>query len=128
MAVDLLEVRLDNDPVNGIVVAEPGPVSTRVAGHTPNVRVGFAGVSLGTLNGVVEEHPLEPFAVREGSPLIADAGDRKVTRELNLCNVLNSGMNVLGGTISIDVSEQGRWLDGVGSSAGSSKVVHNRDW
>ena len=60
MAVDLHETGFDIDPPNRTVGAEPGPVSTRLARHTPNVRVGVAGVSLGTVNGVVEEHPLEP--------------------------------------------------------------------
>jgi len=42
--------------------------------------------------------------------------------------VLNSGMEVLGGAVSIYVSEQRRWFDGVGPSAKSSKVAHNGDW
>jgi len=42
-------------------------------------------------------------------------------------DTFNGGVKFLGDAISIDVSEQGRWLDGVSSSAGSSKVVHNRD-
>jgi len=128
VAVDLHETGFDVDPPNRTVGAEPGPVPTRVARHTPNVRVGVAGVGPCTVNSVVEEHPLEPRAAREGSTLIVDAGDSEVAGELNFRNTFNGGVKFLGGDVSIDVSEQGRWLDGVGSSARSSKVVHNRDW
>ena len=114
MAIDLPEVGFDNGLATSIVGTKPGLVSARVARHTPNVGVGFAGVGLGTINGVFKEHSLEPFAAREGSPLVADTGDREVSREPNLCSILNSGVEVLGGPASIDVSEQGRWLDGVG--------------
>ena len=111
VAADLPEVGFDNGPANNIIGAEPGPVSVRVARHTLNVRVGFTGIGLGTINGIVKEHPLEPFAAREGRPLIVDAGDSEVARELNLCNTRNSSVEVLGSPVSIHVSEQGRWLD-----------------
>ena len=127
MAVDLPEVVFDIGPAKNTVGAEPGLVSVRVARHILNVRVGFAGVGLSTFDSVVEEHLFEPFAVREGSPLIVDAGDSEVARELDTRNILNSGAEVLGDAVGIDVSEQVRRLDGVVSSARSSKVVRSRD-
>jgi hypothetical protein len=57
-----------------------------------------------------------------------DAGDSEVTRELNLRRILDSGPEVLGGAVSIDIGEEVRWLDGVVSSARSSEVVRGRDW
>jgi len=56
-----------------------------------------------------------------------DAGDSEIARELNLSSTLNSGEQLLGGAISIDVGEKLRWLDGVVSSASSSEVVGSRD-
>ena len=128
MAVDIPEVGFDICPANSTVGSEPGLVSGRAARHTLDVSIGITGVGLGTINGVVKERPLEPFAARERSPLIADTRDSEVARELNICNILNIGVEVLGGTVSIDVSEQGRWLNGVGPSTGSSEIVHNGDW
>ena len=127
VAADLPEVVFDSGPASITIGAEPGLVSARVGRHTLNVRVGCVGVGLGTFDSVVEEHLFEPFAVREGSPLIVDAGDSEVARELNICNILNSGAEVLGDAVGIDVSEQVRRLDGVVSSARSSKVVRSRD-
>jgi hypothetical protein len=46
-----------------------------------------------------------------------DAGDGEVSRELNCSNVLNVGVQVLGGAVSIDVGEQVRRPDGVVSSS-----------
>jgi len=128
VAVDHPEAVFDSAPANSAVGAEPGPVPARVARHTLNLRVGFAGVGLGTINGVFKEHLFEPSAVHEGHiPFVMDAGDSEVARELNPCNILNSGAEVLWGAASIDVSEQVRWLDGVVSSAGSGEVVRSRD-
>lgn len=128
VTVNQPEVVLDSVLASIGVGAEPGLVSGRGSRDTLNIRVGFAGVYLGTINGVFEEDLLEPSAVIEGSPLIADAGNSEVARERNLCDILDSGVEVLGSAVSIDISEQVRRLDGVGSGAGSSKVVRNRDW
>ena len=35
-----------------------------------------------------------------------DAGDSEVTRELDLSNILNSSVEILGGATGIDVSEE----------------------
>ena len=56
-----------------------------------------------------------------------DAGDSEVTKELDLSNILNSGIEVLGGATSIDVGEEVRWLDGIVSSARSGEVVRGGD-
>jgi len=56
-----------------------------------------------------------------------DPGNSQVTREINLRSILDGGEQVFGGTVSIDVGEEPRWLDGVVSSAGSSKVVRSGD-
>jgi len=106
VVVYLPEVVFDGGPARISVGAEPGPVSARVARHTLSVRVGFAGEGLGTFDGVFEEHPFDPSAAREGSPLIVDAGDSEVAKELDLCNILNGGAEVLEGAIGINVSEQ----------------------
>jgi hypothetical protein len=53
--------------------------------------------------------------------------DSEVTRELDLSNILNSGVEDHGGPISTDVGKVVRWLDGVVSSAGSSEVVCSGD-
>jgi len=51
------------------------------------------------------------------------AGDGEVTRELDLSNILNSCVEVLGGATSIDVGEEVRRLDGVVSSTRPGEVV-----
>ena len=56
-----------------------------------------------------------------------NAGDGEVTGELDLSNILNSGIEVLGGATSIDVGEEVRWLDGIVSSARSGEVVRGGD-
>jgi len=120
------EVVLDSLLAIISVGAEPGLVSGRGFRDTLDIGVGLAGVGLGTIDGVLEEYLFEPFA--GNNLIIADAGDSEVAGELNRCNILNSGVEALGGAVSIDISEQGRCLDGVSSCAGSSKVVCSRDW
>ena len=127
-AVDQPEVLLDGALARVSVGTEPGVVSERVPRDALNVIVRVAGVFLGVTSRGHGEHPLGIRAACEGFPLVVDAGDGEVARELNPSNILNSGAEVLGGTVGIDVGEQVRWLDGVGSSARSSKVVRSRDW
>lgn len=57
-----------------------------------------------------------------------DAGDSEVTCKLDTCSALNNGVEVLGGTISINVNEEVRRLDRVIPSTRSSEVVCNGDW
>ena len=82
---------------------------------------------LGVTSRSLSEHLLNIQAACEVFPLVMDAGDSEVSRELNPSNILNSGVEIPGGAIGIDVGEQARWLDGVDSSPGSSKVVRSRD-
>ena len=127
MTADQLEVVLDGALARSGVGTEPGLVSGCAARDTRNVRVGIIGVYLGAINGVLEEDTVNPRAALEGGPFVVDAGNGEVTGELNLGNILNCGVEVLGGAIRIDVDEQVRRLDGVGSSAGPSKVVCSRN-
>jgi len=61
-------------------------------------------------------------------PPIEDTGDNKVTREPNLSNILNGGVEVFGGAIDIDIGEKVRWLDGVVSGTRYSEVVCGGYW
>jgi len=56
-----------------------------------------------------------------------DAGDSEFTRELDLGYIPDGGVEVLWGTISINVGEEVRWLDRVVSSAGPGEVVRGGD-
>ena len=51
------------------------------------------------------------------------AGDGEFTGELDLSNVLDGGVEVLGGTVGIDVSEEVGRLDGVVPRTGLSEIV-----
>ena len=126
-AVDQPELLLDGALARVSVGTEPGVVSDRVPPNALNVIVRLAGVFLGVTTRGHAEYLLDIRATRVGFPLTVDARDGEVARELNSSNILNSGAEVLGGTVGIDVGEQVRWLDGVGSSARSSKVVRSRD-
>ena len=55
------------------------------------------------------------------------AGDGEGTGELDLDNILNGGVEVLGGAVTIHVGEQVRWLDGIISRSGFGEVVSGRD-
>ena len=106
MVADRFEVVPDGILPANVEGAEPGLVSRRGARDTINVSVGLTGVSLGAINGILEEDLFDPRAAREGSPLVVGAGDCEIARELNLSNILNCGVEVLGGAIRIDVDEQ----------------------
>jgi len=56
-----------------------------------------------------------------------DAGDGEFTGDLDFGYIPDSGVEVLWGTISINVGEEVRWLDGVVSSTGSGEVVRGGD-
>jgi hypothetical protein len=120
---------LDNGLAIFGVGAEPGHVPVRTRRDTSNVSVGVGGQGLGASSGE-PDHPLVvPLPAADvGFPFAVDAGDSEVTREVDLSSILNSGVQVLRGPISIDVSEEVRWLDGVVSSARPSEVVRSGDW
>ena len=127
LAVDQPEVVLDDLPARLGEGTEPGLVSVRAGPESLNVRVGLSGVILGVLSGGFDDLLLGPRAGRVADPLVVGPGDGEVAGEPDLGNILNSGANILGGAISVDVGEQVRRLDGVVSSARSSKVVRSRD-
>ena len=127
MAVDQLEVVLDGVLARSSVGTEPDLVSVRTARDTLKVRVGLAGVGLCAISGDVKLQLSDRRAEDERSPLVVGAGDGEFTRELELGNILNGGVEVLGCTVSIDVGEQVRWLDGVASMPGFSEVVSSGD-
>ena len=105
-AADQPEVGLHGALAGIGVGTEPGFVSVRVARDTKKVRVGLVGGVLGITSGGFYEDLLGIRAARVRFPLVVGAGDSKVTRELNPSNFLNSGVEVLGGAIRIDVGEQ----------------------
>jgi len=55
------------------------------------------------------------------------AGDGEGTRELDLNDILNFGIEVLGGPVTTDVGEQVRRFDGVVSRSGIGEVVSGGD-
>jgi len=127
VTVDQAEVALDGALASSGVGAEPGLVSVRAARNTSKIRVGPAGVGLGARGGGADLRLSGRRAADETSPLVVDAGDGEVTRELDLNDVLNSGVEVLGGAVSIDVGELVRWFDGVVSRSGLGEVVSGGD-
>ena len=124
-AADQLEVVLDEVLASLDVGTEPRGVSTRGARDTLKVRVGLSGKILGGRSGECDPLLHGRRAADETNPLVVDAGDGNDTREVNLSNVLNGGIDVLDGVISTDVGEQVRWLDGVLSRTRWSEVVRS---
>jgi hypothetical protein len=66
--------------------------------------------------------------VKGAGPLVVGMGDSGVTGEVDISSILNSGVGVTGGAISIDINEEVRRFDGVVSSTRLSEVVRSRDW
>ena len=118
---------LDGALARSGVGPEPGLVSVRAARDTKKVRVSPGGVGLSAGGGGVDLRLSGQRATREGSPLLVDPGGGQVTRELDLNDTLNSGVEVLRSAISIDVGEQVRRLDGVVSGSGFGEVVSGGD-
>ena len=56
-----------------------------------------------------------------------DEGDGEFTRELDLGYIPDSGVDVLWGTISVNVGEEVRWLNRVVSSTRPGEVVRGGD-
>ena len=111
-----------------VIFTEPGGVSGGSARDTFNISIGVAGIGLGVLGGGFELRLLNGRAAVVGSPLVVDAGGREVTREPDLSGIYNSGVEVLGVTISIDVGEEVRWLDRVLSGARLGEVIRSGHW
>ena len=87
----------------------------------------MVGKSLGVRSDSGELKLPDRRAPDEPNPLLVDVGDPEGTREVNLSRILNGGIYLLERTISIDVGEQVRWLDGVLPGAGQSEVVRSRN-
>ena len=129
MVLDQLEVALDDALPSSSVGTKPGIVSGRAARVAAKVIVGRDGIGLGASSGGVELRLSECRATDEGSPLGMDVGvgNGEVTGELDLGDVLNSGVEILGTAISVDVGEKVRCLDGVVSGPGFGEVVNSGD-
>ena len=118
--------------LNGVLAmlgvgTEPSSVSRRAARDTPEVRIGATSVCLGIGSGGDELCLLASRAAVVGSSLVVGTGDGEVTREFDLSNILNGGVEALGGAICADVDEEVRWFDGVVSSTRLSEVVCSGD-
>ena len=105
MAVDQPVVVLDSALTSGGVGTEPGLVSVRAARDTHKIRVGPTGVGLGAGSGGDELGLSDGRAADVRGPLVVVAGDGEFTGELDLGDILNGGVKILGGTVSIDVGE-----------------------
>lgn len=68
-------------------------------------------------------------ATVEPSPLVVGPpGDSSLeARELDLGNTLDSGVQVLGGSLSVDASEVVRWFNGVLSGTRLGEAVRSED-
>lgn len=128
-ATDQPEVGPDGVRLIGIRYTEPISISGR-RGVTDahKVRIRLAGMSLGPGGGGVDLHLPGQRAATVGSPFVTYARDGEGTGQVDLRNVLGSGVEVIGRVINVDVGEVVRWLDGVVSRAISSEVVCGGDW
>lgn len=123
---DTLDLRL----ASVVVYAKPVPVSGRATRDPSKVEVGVVGHKLGFPNDAKEHRPLVTRATVEESPLVVDVlgdSDSEITRELDLGNTFNSGVQVLGCAMSVDVNKVVRWFNGVLSGAGLDEVIYSRD-
>jgi hypothetical protein len=121
------EVTPDGIQARRVVGAEPTCVPVRATRDARSVGVGVESEGLGTSSGSVELRLRGRRTAVKGGPLAIDTGDGEVTGELDHSNILNGGIQVLGGAVNIDVGEEARWHDGVVSSARSSEVVRSGD-
>lgn len=124
IATDQPEVVLDDGRAIIGVITKPGSVSIRVFRGKQKGSVGVGSISLGITGGSVDRRLLL-WRAAIVSPLLVDAGDGKVSGELNLSGILNSGEEVSGGVVGIDVDEVVRWLDEIVSRASWSEVIRS---
>jgi len=100
------EVTLDNTLARSGVGTKPGVVSVRAARDALDVSVARASVALGIRSGGVDLRLSGRRATDVGGPLVLDVGNGEVTGELDHNNVLDGGVEVLEGAISLDVGEK----------------------
>lgn len=119
---DRLEGFQDDVLASSVIGAEPLCKSLRLRISALEVGVGLGNSLLGEFTSDNNARPLFGRAVDVFvAPLVVDMpGSCEITRAFGLRNTINSGVQVLGDAISIDV-------DGVVSGAGSSGVVCGRD-
>ena len=110
------------------VYTKPRSVSGPAARDIQKVREGITGICLSMSSGGPDLHLHLRRTADGNEPPVVGTGDSEVARELDLGDILNCGVEVVGGAISIDVGEEVGWLDEVVSSAGLSEVVRGRDW
>ena len=126
------EELLDLTPAGGGVWTEKGSKMgwDIVLVDTAKENMGSHDISHGIGDGDPDKNSLALVAAPgENIPLIEDTRGSKVTREPDLSNILNSGVDVFGGAIKIiDVVEERRRLDGVDSGTRSNEIVCGGDW
>ena len=125
-----LEVAPDHVLASTVVGTKPGGVSGGATQDPRNVQEGVPDIELGVSDSGVKQQLLVGRTAVKASPLVVDTRGslREATRELHLSGIPNSGVEVLGGTISIDVGEKVRWFDGVLSSARLGEVIRSGHW
>ena len=96
-----------------------------------DVIVGFLSEDV-SIDGSVDDFRLlvrRALFKLEVIPLVVDlTGDGQITGELYLSGTLDSRVEVLEDTISIDIGEEVRWFDGVVPSTRASEIVCSRHW
>jgi hypothetical protein len=103
---DQLEAILDGGDARSVVGAEPVSVPVRAARDAHSISVGVESEALGASSRAVELRLHGRRTAVEAGSFFVDAGDGEVTKELNRSSILNSGVQVLGGAVSINVGEE----------------------
>ena len=125
---DLLKALLDDFLASKIVGTEPHHISSRAGRGTLDESSGIGGIFLGFYIGSTNLDLLLGRALSVASSLPVDTpGGGEITRKLDIGNIPNRGVQVLGGAIGIDTSKVVRWFDGVVSGTGSTEVVRGSD-
>ena len=127
---DCREVVLDAFLAIISISTEPGNVSGRGAPDEFDVRVSAIGVEVGVGgSGANKRLLVRRAASKLGIPLVVGTpGDSKNIGKLDLSDILNGRVDIIEGTIGIDVGEEVRRFDGVVSSTRPSEIVRSRHW
>ena len=127
MVGHLLVVVLNSVLPGRVVCTKPASIAGRPARDARNVREGIGGKVLGIGSSGVELRLLGGRTTVEAGPLGEGAGNCEGAGQLHLSDIPNSSVEVLDGTVGIDVGEEGRWPDRIISSSGLSEVVRSGD-